>query len=519
MQQIRAFYEAHKKWLWFSLIATFLWGMVAHGYCFMDNNVSHDSLNEFQSAIVGNDIKIGSGRFFVPLYRDLLRSDVTLPWLIGVLSLLWIGLSVFLVVRMFRVRSKVTAFLIAGIFTVNISVSSTAATYLHDLDCNMFSLLCAVAAVYLWREKKRGWLWGIPLLTVSLGIYQSFLFTAASLVMIICILDLLDKRQFLQVLTDGLKAIAMILLAGLVYFIALRLVQAVTGVALSSGDYNSLDLMLGLTPAVLVQMVVQAYQDFFQRLLNAYSTYPQILVNLASILLLVSILGVLLVGALRSKLGWKESVLLLLLVVLLPLAMNMIYVLTLGGSHDLMVYSIWLVWLLALLLGDWLIGREGTGFARIQRGILLGIVAVLLYGSVQFSNGMYLKKDMEHDAYLAMMSRVVAKMEDCDGYVSGQTPVVFVGMPQSLNYIAPGFKDYWNVTGMMSSDVIFMPVKSRYQAYFDYVLGVPLLLAEDSVWTQVLNSPLAEQMPAFPEKGAVRMHDGVLVVKLGQRED
>ena len=126
MQQIRAFYEAHKKWLWFSLIATFLWGMVAHGYCFMDNNVSHDSLNEFQSAIVGNDIKIGSGRFFVPLYRDLLRSDVTLPWLIGVLSLLWIGMSVFLVMRMFRVRSKVTAFLIAGIFTVNISVSSTA---------------------------------------------------------------------------------------------------------------------------------------------------------------------------------------------------------------------------------------------------------------------------------------------------------------------------------------------------------------------------------------------------------
>lgn len=517
MKRIVDFYEENKKWLWFSLIAAFVWGLAAHGYCFMDNNVSHDSLNEFQSAILGNDIKIGSGRFFVPLYRDLLRSDVTLPWLIGVLSLLWIGLSVFLVVRIFRVRSRLTVVLIAGIFTVNISVSATAATYLHDLDCNMFSLLCAVGAVYLWQERKRGWLWGIPLLTVSLGIYQSFLFTAAALAMMVCILDLLDKRPFSEVLCHGLKAIAMMLLAGGAYYILLRLVQKATGIALSAGDYNSLDLMLGLTPAVLAQMVVQAYQDFFQRFLNAYSTYPGILVNLFSLFLLASVVCILLVGIVRGKLGWKETLLLVLLAALLPLAMNMIYVLTLGGSHDLMVYSIWMLWLLVVLLGDWLRGK--VGFAGLQRGVIVAVVALLLYGSVQFSNGMYLKKDMEHDAYLAMMSRVVARMEACEGYVAGETPVVFVGMPQSLNYIAPGFKDYWNVTGMMSSDVIFMPVKSRYQAYFDYVLGVPLLLAEDAQWTQLLNSPQAEQMPPYPASGCMQMQEGVLLVKLGQQED
>ena len=35
---------------------------------------------------MGNDIKLTSGRIFVPLYRDLFRSDVTLPWLLALLQ-------------------------------------------------------------------------------------------------------------------------------------------------------------------------------------------------------------------------------------------------------------------------------------------------------------------------------------------------------------------------------------------------------------------------------------------------
>ena len=72
--------------LLFALTATFFWGLLAHAYCFFGNSFSHDSLNEFHGAILGNDIKLTSGRIFVPLYRDLFRSDVTLPWLLALLQ-------------------------------------------------------------------------------------------------------------------------------------------------------------------------------------------------------------------------------------------------------------------------------------------------------------------------------------------------------------------------------------------------------------------------------------------------
>ena len=79
--------EENKPRLITALAATYAIGLAAHGYAFFDNNLSHDSLREFHAEILGNDIKVGVGRVLTPLYRDLLGSDVTLPWFNGVLAL------------------------------------------------------------------------------------------------------------------------------------------------------------------------------------------------------------------------------------------------------------------------------------------------------------------------------------------------------------------------------------------------------------------------------------------------
>ena len=222
MECLKTWIEENKKLLTFALICTFLWGLAAHGYCFFDNNISHDSLNEFHAAIVGNNIKIGLGRFITPIYRDLLGTDVTLPWLIGMLSLLWLGITVFFVLKLFRVESKPLACLIAGILTTNIAVSSTAATYIHDLDSYCFAVMCATGAVLLWQRYDRGWLLGAIPLVVTLGIYQSYLFVAVTLVAMVCILDLLEGKSFTQVFRNGVKAVAMTVLGAALYFLTLQ---------------------------------------------------------------------------------------------------------------------------------------------------------------------------------------------------------------------------------------------------------------------------------------------------------
>ena len=86
----------------------------------------------------------------------------------------------------------------------------------------MFSMLCAVAAVYLWKCWKYGWLLGAGMLALSIGIYQAYLFVAIGLVMIDCIMRLLRDERFASVVGSGLKAIGMILLGGGLYYASMR---------------------------------------------------------------------------------------------------------------------------------------------------------------------------------------------------------------------------------------------------------------------------------------------------------
>lgn len=517
MENLRDKFERNKKWLFYALVAVFLWGIVAHGYCFLSSNFSHDSLSEFNGADGSNVWKIRLGRFVVPLYKAVFRTDLTLPWIAGLLSLVWIGLAVFLVIRMFRVESRNLIFLIAGIFTVNITVSATAATYMHDYDGDMFAMLCAVIAVYFWKNVRWGSVVGAAFVAMALGIYQSYISVTIVLVMFVCIFELLDGANFKNILIKGLKAVGMLILGGILYYIVLQIVLAATGLTLSSGDYNSLDKALELTPRYAVSLVIQAYVDCIRRLLNVISPYPAALVRGATFVMAVAAAGILVAG-LRSKcMGCLEKLLCIVLIVLLPLGMNITFVLTMGIVHDLMVYAVWLFYLFVLLLADWAVKKFALRKpGRYLQPACMLLVLLLMYGNVQTANAIYLKKDMEQEAYLSLMTRVLYRMEEVEGYEPGVTPVVFVGTLDQLNDVISGFEDYRGITGISQSAVAGTQEDYRVRTYFQYVLGNPANIAGNPTWSQMQADPTVAQMPCYPEEGSVALVDGVLIVKLGE---
>lgn len=299
---------------------------------------------------------------------------------------------------------------------------------------------------------------------------------------------------------------------------ALKLAQLITDIALSSGTYNSLDTILALNPQSFFALFRQSYGNFFYRLMNAGSSYPGILVKLATLVLLAGCGIGLIVTVLDRSMGIQERVLFMLLAALLPFAMNMIFVLMQGMSHDVMVYAIWLTWLLAILIPDWLWKKKGNPVFFWQNQLSMLLVALLLCGTVQFANGMYLKKDMEYDANLSLMTRIVGRMEECEKYVAGETPMYFIGLPDGLLDAAPGFKDYWGVTGMESSRMITRMNQSCYQAYFDYVLCMPLLQVTEEQQELLMQKEDLSSLASYPSKNCAAMYDGILVVKLGEIE-
>lgn len=460
----------------------------------------------------------------IPAYKVFFRTDATLPWLIGMLSLLWIGLSVFLVIQIFRVESKLTAVLVAGIFTTNITVASTAATYIHDFDCDMFALLCAVAAVYLWRGAgKKALPAGAACVAVVLGIYQSYLSVVIVLVMLACMTDVLDGRSFEEVFLQGLRAIGLILLGGMIYYVAMKLVLSISQIDLASGKYNSLDAALALTPQSLLSLIYYAYVDCLSRLINVYSPYPKVLMQFGTLMLATFIAVASILIFVKKRIRRKEILLFAGLTVLLPLGMNLTYVLVSGVVHDLMVYAVWLFYLLVLLVADRLAALnrmedvpEKRSVCVWIRGFCVAIVGIILYGSVQWDNAMYLKKDLEQKAALSLWTRIVYEIETYDGYIPGDTPLVFVGTTELQNDVIPGFEQYRGVVGMSEAQVFGTDEDFRVRSYFQYVLNNPAYIPSGDKWNAMQTDPRVENMPCYPKTGSVNMIDETLVVKLGE---
>jgi len=514
--------EKNRAQILFCVIATFAVGLVTHGYMYLQDAVSHDSLNEFYGY---NEWKVQLGRFITPLYKVLTRGNMTLPWLIGLYSLLWMGFSVFFTVKIFRVTSKVFTVLIAGVFATNIAVTSTTATYIHDLDSYMFSLLMAVIAIYLWNRFDRGYLMAIPLVAISMGLYQSYLAVMLTLIVFVLVLDLLAGDVFKTVFYKGLRSVGMLLGGGVLYFVCFKLVLAITGLKELTGTYNSMGNMFEMSVLDRLEAMGSAYTTSLSRMFRPVSTLGALVTALTAIMVVIA-LSFMIVRALKRRMGYAEIALTVALLAVLPLFMNVSRFLS-GYSHDLMHFAVWLIYLLVLLLfcsgrlkqeGEKKKDTDGTcelSAASLCKCICVFVVVVIIGSNIVLANQAYMQKDFEQDANLSFFTRVLDRMEQVEGYDNRTVPVVFVGRPQSFpkGQADLGFETSSELLWCNDPLAIGSLYPERYQKYFNYKLhySIRVLPHEKAREYQFMEQVI--EMPSFPAKGSVMLMDGVLVVK------
>ena len=511
-------FEKNRSQILFCLISTFIVGMITHGYMFLQDAVSHDSLNEFYGY---NDWKVQLGRFITPLYKTLTRGNMTLPWLIGLYSLLWLGLTVFFTVKIFNVKSKIFTVMIAGIYVANIAVISTTATYIHDLDCYMFSLLLAVIAIYLWNRYPEGSLFAIPVVAVSMGLYQSYLSVMLTLIVFVLVLNLLSGARFKQIFYKGLKSVGMLFAGGVLYFVTFKTVLAITGLTELTDTYNSVGNMFGMSMADRVETFREAYTVAFDRMFCPVSTLG-IFVTVLTAALVIAAIVLIVRKMIRKQMGISEIALTVALIAVLPLFMNVTRFLS-GYSHDLMHFAVWLIYLFVLLL----VYHEYTEQPR--RGkkasvvtaktfckmLSLLFVFIILSSNVVLANQAYIKKDMEEDANLSFFTRVLDRMEQVEEYDHNKTPVVFVGRPESFpkGTASNGFEAASELLWGEDPLVIGSLYPERYQKYFYYKLHCTIRVLPHEKAREYQYMDAVKEMPSFPKAGSVAMLDGVLVVK------
>lgn len=499
-----------------SFLYTFIIGLVAHGYCFLNLLISHDSLNDFY--VSDQWERAGFGRIFYSIYISLTRGRIVLPWLIGVLTLCWIAVAVYLIAKLFDLKKCGLVFLISGICVTNPTVYTLAATYIHDLDADMFAMMLSVAAVYCWHlasqktEMKTKSMWlliGAVSLSVSLGIYQSFIALSITLVIFCCLKALLEQKEFKVVLTNGCFAIGMMTVAAVLYIIELKVFEVLTGVStMNSATYNGVGNVAAAFSGNVISNVLDTYMSFIGAFKNFITTsYPEMISVVllgvtACIIVVIALLGL-------KEMDWKCRGLFAVLSALLPFAMNITYFLSGGMAHVLTQYAVWMLYLLAVVLVCWY--EKENHPLQIKKAVYVLLVCGLFFTvteNIQTANTVYVKKDLEYQATLSYMTRVADHMEEQEGYIPGETPVLIIGQ-DVIGISKPGFERYGVLTGVSGTGAV--TYQDTYKDYFKYVLARPVSLGYDD---ELKNSEEVLDMPVFPEKGSVQMIDEMLVVKL-----
>lgn len=500
----RQFLDNDSSRLFTACIAVFLWGLLAHAYGFLHLSLSHDALNEFFVTKGEMQYKVTLGRFMMPLYQYVFHGQLSLPWLSGVLSLCWLSVSVWLTTYIFHIKDKLCIILIAGVFTVNISVTALAATYIHDYDTNIFAVMLAVCAAFFWnRGGKAAWLC-VPLLVMVLGCYQSMLSVMIALVMFVSVLSLLQGKKASGVVLKGLLAIGMMLAAGILYLLAVRLSCRIAKVELANSSNSLLNLFRskgGLSQQL--ELVRLAYTFLINRFFRSLRRPEEM--GLLHILLALPAAVALIHSVLKKGLPIVNKLLILVLIVLLPLGMNISCVAS-GMVHDLMLFAAWLIYLFVLLIVRWF---ASSSKAKKLTG-LCGMITVLslvliLFADVQTANAAYLKKDIESRSTLSIMNTVSSDIGRTDGYTPGTTGVVFVGMPRVSG--SELFSNLSAITGLGGS--LSVTYNGTLYSYIQVVLQTPILHARESIPQEFI-----DQMPAYPEAGYIQWYEDVLVVKL-----
>ena len=446
------------------------------------------------------------------------------PFLTGLLSCVFIALSVFVVAKLLELERPVPICCIAGALSTSITVTFLNATYTPWFDADMLSLMLSVLAVYICARSRLGFIGAAVLLAASMAIYQSYAQVFVSLALILAIVRLLDGEHVAEIGKLALRFLLAGVLAAVLYVVGLQVAMALAQATVTQG-YNGLADVGNYEGYSLLGLVARAYALPLAYLACPETHFP-VFAGALNIAVALSVLIGIVIVARRKKLTAASCVAAVACILALPLGCDFIYVISHGVVHGLMIhaYSLFYVLAIAVACGVRAVAADWLPKA-ISKAVLIAVMLVFAL-NVVYSNDLYVRKDMQAQATLSAITRIIDRIEQVPGYDPGKTQVVLVGSldDSSVNlghsdYPPAGLPTLWGSltnqvrsTGFSGDFSVTYP--QTYSFYFDELLGYRMNLAGEGVSDEFAVNPQVEDMPAFPSADCCNWVDGSLVVKL-----
>ncbi|MCL2807148.1 MAG: glucosyltransferase domain-containing protein [Coriobacteriia bacterium] len=514
-----------------SIKATFfsslILGLVVHLFVFTNHLPNHDGIHYLVSNIDGAD----SGRWF-SFFPALLSSPFSLPWVNGLLSILYLSFAACLVVSLLKIQEPLYCVLIAALM-VSFPSTTSIFCFLHSADVNFFGLLLACLAAYLAYRFKYGAIAAVFTLALSLGIYQTWLGLCAGLLLLALVIDaLLKDEPIKKLLIRGFKYLG-VLLAGVVVYLLIMRMSRPDGLIAYMGLDNMGQIPLVDIPSLIYKAYGSMLKYFFLDTWGLHYSFMAVLFGL------LAITGCFLLVLLCKQRGLAKQpgklVLLIFLLALFPLGCNIIYVLSPDYVHTLMVYPTVLVLMLPLVLVSHkqslaqqpkdegsLITHGNTALARLPAleilasWFIVGIVVVTVFNYGIVANKSYFKLNIGYEQAYAQSIGLTTQIKSLEGYTR-DTHVVLVGRYNHgiANY-QPSLPEIesFGPTGTLSGDNLIADFS--FHSFLTKYLGFPnpITYHFDAVVSSKDIAAQLKELPLYPSQGSVLFINDVIYVNL-----
>lgn len=485
--------------------ATLCSGLIAHGFLFANEFFSHDSVSmttydNFSLEYFYFYIKYG--RILLPLY-ELLKGPITSPWLFGVLYILWMTLAAVLAVRLLNLKRLPAIVLTCALLCTNAALSMTGAVYVYCMDDYALTFFLVMVACWFFCRCRHGWLFGAACMIASMYIYQAYLTVAAAFCFFSLIPAVIDNEKPRRIILRGLRYLLFLLACFAVYSATWSVMCRLTG-----QEKNRIeDTILSVGFRDIILRAVETYRGFFQLLIRdngLLGKFSPAIGFLVLIALLIWLAGWLL----DRELSWQNKLLLTGAAVLLPFVFNVYYFVFPMETLSLVCFNRGLIGVFLLLCTC---GRQPSTL-KSQR---LPIAAVFLASSLVwqnliFSNDIYMKKELEKGSTISVITRVIERVEQMEGYIPGETPVALAGSLVENDFLCQQEDCFRSFTFLEEGIMVNDYAASYNTAYYvQHYLNYPMnLMYADS------SSEEIRSMPAFPSQNSIQWIDDVIVVKL-----
>lgn len=482
-------------------------GLLIHFPILVSDIPNHDGLD----SIYFDQNMITSGRWFL-MFACGASSYYTIPWVIGLLGLVFLSLTAVCLTELFQVEKTWAVVAISGLLVSFPALTSTFA-YVFTLDGYMLAMFLAVLAVLLTQRKKWGFLPGAVCLAFSLGTYQAYIAFAMLLSLACCVMICTETGK----IVDKVKKMARLLWMGLLgmslYLVLLKVLLWVQGKELAS--YQGINgIAEGETTGQgFLAVLLGMYRDFF-----AFSLKGGVLFHSGLSLGIVCVLAAaVMLGAwqvVRKRKWWKSPLffaIIVLVCLLVPLATNGILIISPGVNyHLLMRYQ----WILFPIVGVAFVSKsieEDKLSYMVEWMALIGSVALIFFFAVtdNIAYGNLMKKYEKTYAYCV---RLLDRIEQTPGYYPG-IPIAMIGVVGEEQFPAT------DVTGRVTDPMIGMNgdyllyTGNNYENFIRNYLGATLNILPPEAMGEIYYLEEYVQMESFPGSDSIRIMDGILYVK------